>query len=63
MTRKIATFYLLAMLLSFMITLWVGARGASVAEVFSLALLAWPGAFFVMLARDRATRLLIRHEK
>jgi len=62
MAKHIANFYLLGILLVFMITLWTGARGASIAEVFSLALLAWPAAFFVLVARDRASRIFIRNE-
>ena len=60
MTKLILNFYLLAILLSFLITLWTGARGAPVTQIFSMALLAWPAAFFVMVARDRARRILIR---
>ena len=60
MAKHIATFYLLALLLGFMITLWTGSRGAPLHEVFSMALLAWPAAFFVMLARDRAARIRLQ---
>ena len=63
MTRHIANFYLLGMLLVLMITLWTGARGASIGEVFSLALLAWPASFFVLVARDRVSRILVSQKE
>ena len=63
MAKHVLNFYLLAMLLGFMITLWTGSRGAPLAEVFAMTLLAWPAAFFVLLARDRAERIRLRSRR
>lgn len=63
MAKHIANFYLLGILLALLITLWTGGRGAPVTEVFSMALLAWPASFFVLVARDRAARIFIRQEE
>ena len=55
--RKIAEFYLLGIVLTFAITILVGSTGAAYVEVFSLALLAWPTAILVMVARSRLARI------
>lgn len=57
MLRKIAEFYLIAIVLTFGITFLVGSTGAAYMKVFSLALLAWPLAILVMVARSRIARI------
>jgi|GEM_PF-6680466 len=54
MIRNVAEFYLWGMVLSFVITLWVGASGADYGKVFMLATLSWPLALLLMLAKSRA---------
>ena len=51
MIRKVAEFYLWGMGLAFLITLIVGAQGAATTEVFFMAMLAWPLAALLMLAK------------
>ncbi len=58
MLRKIAAFYLLAMLLAFVTTLFLGARGQPPQQIMLYALLAWPLAAMLQLAWTRAQRML-----
>ena len=60
MIRKIAEFYLIAMGLAFSFTIWLGSSGAYVTEVFIGAMMAWPLAFLLMLARGRIKAIQAR---
>ena len=44
--------------LSLLFTLIVGAQGATYAETFSLAMLSWPTAGLIMLARRSARNII-----
>lgn len=57
LTRRTAEFYLLAMTLVFLITLWLAAKGAQHHEIFFYALLGWPTAALFMLAANRYHRI------
>ncbi|WP_157966240.1 hypothetical protein [Oceanibium sediminis] len=57
MVRQIARFYLLAMALTFSITLWVGATGAPYLHVVSVALLSWPLAALILLGESKVNSL------
>ena len=54
MIRRIAEFYLWGMALSFVITLYVGSTTASTTQVFLFAMLSWPLAFFLVIAKRSA---------
>ena len=58
MARTIFHFYLLGSYFAFLITLWVGSKGASVSHVYTVALFSWPLAAYVLLARTRLNRIL-----
>lgn len=55
--KKVAEFYLLGIALTFAITLLVGATGAHYVETFSFAILGWPTAALVMVAKSRAVKI------
>lgn len=59
MLRKVAQFYLLAMILVFAITLIVGSGPAADnhVRIVMLALLAWPLSGLILLARSKVQRL------
>lgn len=59
MLRKVAQFYLLAMILVFAITLIVGSGPAAEnhVQIVMLALLAWPLSALILLARSKVQRL------
>lgn len=59
MLRKVAQFYLLAMALSFAITMVVGGAGQSVdyVRVVLFALLSWPLSALILLAHSKMVRL------
>ncbi len=57
MFRKAAQFYLLALGLAFLITLWTGARGSHEFQVFMSAMLAWPAAALLMVAASKYRRI------
>ncbi|MBD3624833.1 MAG: hypothetical protein HUJ24_05535 [Rhodobacteraceae bacterium] len=58
MARRIAEFYLWGMGLSLVFTLIVGAKGADYGETLALALLSWPTAGLIMLARSRFKKIM-----
>lgn len=60
MFRSIATFYLLGIVLCFALTIYAGASGASFVQVFSVAILAWPASFFLLLLNRQVARIRSR---
>ena len=63
MLRKIGEFYLTAMALIVVITVYLAAQGQSQFEITLLALLAWPMSALVLVARNRVARILLDDPK
>lgn len=57
MLRKAAEFYLLAIIIAFVTTLWVGSSGAHHSEIFLYALLSWPASALILLAASKVGRI------
>jgi hypothetical protein len=54
MLRTMTAFYLLSLILAFTIAFYLAVRNVPPAEILGLAMVAWPMAALVMLARKKA---------
>lgn len=57
MFRQVAAFYLWGMGLTLLITMYLGAQGATFAQVMPLAMLSWPAAFLILLVKNKARKI------
>lgn len=62
MIKTVARFYLLALALTFSITMLVGGTGAPFHHIVTLAMLSWPLSALILVTEAKLIRLLAHHQ-
>lgn len=57
MLRTISSFYLISLTLAFVISLWLAFSGLHPAAILTMAMIAWPVAALVLLAKTKVVAI------